>query len=71
MVILIECTEMNWKTSDVNGFCLSIFLDKMGWFFGFIGKLHNDELLIYIFTENVENSTPIIFNKTIYSSCYK
>ena len=62
---------MNWKTSYVNGLCVSIFLDNMGWFFGVIGKFHNDEYLIYIFTGNVENGTPIIFNKTIYSSWYK
>ena len=56
---------MNCKTSDVPGFCISIFLDKMGWLLGIIGKLHNDGCLIYIFTGNVENVTPIIFNKKI------
>ena len=61
-VLFIECTEMNSKSSDVNGLCISIFLDKMVWFLGVIGKLHNDECLIYIFTGNVENGTPIIFN---------
>ena len=54
---------MNWKTSDVNGLCIFSLLDKMGWFFGVTVKLHNDECLIYIFTGNVENGTPIIFNK--------
>ena len=62
---------MNWKTSDINGLCISIFLYKMGWFLGIIVKLHNNECLIYIFTGNVENGTPIIFNKTIYSSWYE
>ena len=62
---------MNWKTSDVNGLCISIFLDDMGWFFGVIGKFHNDECLIYIFTVNVENGTLIIFNKLIYLYWYK
>ena len=42
----------------------------MVWFLGFIGNLYNYECLINIFTGNVENSTPIIFNKTIYSSWY-
>ena len=28
-VPFIECTEMNWKTSDVNGLCISILLDNM------------------------------------------
>ena len=62
---------MNWKTSDVNFLCLSVLLDKMGWFLGGIGKSHNDECLIYIFIGNVENGTPIILNKTIYSYWYK
>ena len=70
-VLFIECTEMNWKTSDVNGLFISIFLDKMGWFLGVIGNFHNDECLIQVFTRNVENGTPIIFNKSIYSSWYK
>ena len=52
---------MNWKTSDVNDFCIPIFLDNMGWFLCDIGKLHNDEYLIYVFTGNIENCTPIIF----------
>ena len=70
-VPFIKCTEMNWKTSDVNGLCNSIFLDNMGCFLGVIGKLHNDECLIYIFTGNVENITPIVFNKTLYRYLYK
>ena len=56
---------MNWKASYVNG------LDKMGWFLGVIGKNNNDECLIYIFTGNVENGTPTIFNKTLYRYWYK
>ena len=43
----------------------------MGWLLGVIGKIHNDECLIYIFTENVENGTALIFNKTIYSYWYE
>ena len=43
----------------------------MGCFLGVIGKLHNDECLIYIFTWNVENVTPIIFNRILYPSWYK
>ena len=37
---------------------------------GVIGKFHNGEYLIYIFTGNVENSNPIIFNNNK-SSWYK
>ena len=31
-VIFIKFTEINWKISNVNGLCISIFLDKIGWF---------------------------------------
>ena len=62
---------MNWKTSDINGLCILIFLDNMGWFLGVIGKLHNDECLIHTFTGNFENGILIIFNKIIYPSWYK
>ena len=54
---------MNWKKSDVNALCISIFLDNMVWFLGIIGKPHNDECLIHIFTDKVENGNTIIFNK--------
>ena len=70
-IIFIECTEMNWKKSYLNGLCSLIFLDNMGWFLGVIGTIHNDEYSIYIFTENVENGTPIIFNKILYYYWYK
>ena len=43
----------------------------MGWFLVVIGKLHSDEYLIYIFTGNVENGNPIIFNKSLYQYFYK
>ena len=33
---------------------------------GIIGKPHNDECIIYIFTGNFQNSTPSIFNKSLY-----
>ena len=69
-VIFVECTEMNWKISDVNGFCVSILLDKMGCYLGVIGKLHNDEFLIYIFIGKIENGNLIIFNKTLYNYWY-
>ena len=62
---------MTWKTSDVNGLCVSIFLKNMGWYLGVIGNLDNYECLIYIFTGKYENVTPIIFNKTLYHCWYK
>ena len=38
---------------------------------GVIGKLQNDEYLIYIFTGKFQNGTWIIFHKTIYHCWYK
>ena len=43
----------------------------MGWYLGVIGKLHNDEYLIYIFTGEFLNGTPKIFNKLQYHFWYK
>ena len=40
-IIFIECTELNWNRKYANGFCVSIFLKDMGWYFGVIGKLNN------------------------------
>ena len=57
---------MNWKLTDANGLCVSIFLKNMGWYLGVIGKLHNDEYLIYILTGKVQNGNPSIFNKSLY-----
>ena len=62
---------MNWKTSDVDGLYIFIFLENMVWILGFIGNLHNDECLIYIFTGDVENGTQIIFNEIMFWSSYK
>ena len=45
-VLFIECTEMNLKTSDVNGLCISVFLNKMGCYLGVIWNLRNNECLI-------------------------
>ena len=36
----------------------------MGWYLGFIGKLHSDECLIYTFMGEVLNGTKNIFNKS-------
>ena len=68
---VVEATEINWGTSDVNLWRISIFLKNIGWYLGYIGKIHNDECLIYIFTGKVENGTPIILNKILYHSWYK
>ena len=66
-VLFVECTEMNWKHTDANGLCFLILLINMRWYLGFMGKLQNDECIIYIFTGKVENGTPSIFNKTLYN----
>ena len=68
--LFVEWNEMNWKTSNVNGLCTSIFFNKMGWYLSVIGKPHSTEFLIKIFTVKVENGTPVIFNKTLYHSWF-
>ena len=42
----------------------------MVWYLGVIGNIYNDEYLIYVFTGKIQNSTPIIFNKTLYNFWY-
>ena len=37
-VLLIECTEINWKTSGVNGLCIIFLLNNMVWYLSVIGK---------------------------------
>ena len=66
-----ECTEMNWKGTDSNCLWVSIILNNMGWYLGVIGNLHNDEFVIYISIGKVQNSTPSIFNKSLYRCWYK
>ena len=44
---------------------VSKFLKKKGWYLVVIGKLHNDECIIYIFTGKVQNGTPIIFKECL------
>ena len=43
----------------------------MGQYLGAIGKPHNDECLINIFTRKFENGNLIIFNKKLYRFWYK
>ena len=62
---------MNWKTANVDCLCISIFLNKVGWYLGVILMLHNEDCFVYILKGKVENGTPIIFNKTLYHSWYK
>ena len=31
-VLFIDCIKINWKKSYVNGLCISIFLNKKGWY---------------------------------------
>ena len=54
---------MSWKTSNANGLCISILLNKIGWYLGVIEKLHKDQCLFKIFTGKVENVTTIILIK--------
>ena len=43
----------------------------MGRYLGVIGKLHNDECLIYIFTGEVINGTTNIFTNSQYNCWFK
>ena len=45
-VLFIECTEINWETTDENSFFVSIFLKNMVWYLGVIVKFHNNECII-------------------------
>ena len=45
-VLFIECTEINWETTDENIFFVSIFLKNMVWYLGVIVKFHNNECII-------------------------
>ena len=65
-VLFVKCTEINCKGTDENGLCVSIFLKNMGWYLVVIGKLQNDECLVYIFTSKIQNGITGIFNKTLY-----
>ena len=69
--LFIDCTELNWGGKDANGLCVYIFFKNMGVYLGVIGKLHNYEGLIYIFTGGFLNGTPNIFNKSYYHFWYK
>ena len=61
--------NMEWK--DANRLCVFIFFKYMGCYLVVIGKLHNNECLIHIFTGEVINDTPNIFNKSKYYGWYK
>ena len=63
--------ELNWNRKYVNGLCVSIFLKDMGCYLGVIGNIQNDECLIYIFTVEVLNGNPSIFNKSHCHSWYE
>ena len=65
-VHIIECTEMNCKTTDANCLFVSIFLKNLVWYLGVKGNLHTNECQIYILTGKVENGATILFNKTLY-----
>ena len=71
MFLKIQCTELNWNKTYENGFFVYIFFKDMGGYVGVIGNLHNDECLIYIFTDGVLNDTLNMFNKSDYYCWYK
>ena len=60
-VIWIKYTGLIFSKSDENGLGVYIFFKYIGWYLGVIGKLHNNECLIYVFTGECFNGTPNIF----------
>ena len=66
--VFIECTEWNWNGKYSNGLCVSVFFEYTDWYLRVIGKLHNYECLVYIFTGEGLNVNPSIFNKS-HSRC--
>ena len=70
-VLFVEFTVLNWNRRDANDLCVSILLYYMGRYLEVIGKIHDDEYMIYIFTDKFINGTPSIFNKSNYRGWYK
>ena len=56
-VPFIGFTGLNWKIKYSNVLSVSVFFKNMGWYLVVVGKLHNDECLIYIFMGGVLNGT--------------
>ena len=70
-VIFIECTELILKIKYVSGLFVYFFFKNTAWYLGVIGKVHNNECLIYIFIDEVLNGTPNIFTNSQYHLWYK
>ena len=56
----IKYSEIIWNKRDANGSCVPVFIIDMGWYLWVIGRLHNDETLVYLFTGEVIDGTPNI-----------
>ena len=70
-ILFIECDEIICNRKNTNGLCASILFKYMLWWLGVIGKLHNDECLIYLFTGEVLNGTPNTFTNSQYNYWFK
>ena len=63
--------EILWNNRDSNGLCVSILIKYMEWYLVVIGKLHNEECLIYIFIREIKYDTPNILKNSHYNSLFK
>ena len=63
-VLFIDCSEIVLSKIIPNGLRVSLFIEDMEWYLGVIGRLSNKETLMYLFTVEVTDGTPI-FRKTV------
>ena len=70
-VLFIEYTWIIWNRKYASVLCVSVWFKDMGWYLGVIGRIHNDECLIYLFTGEVLNGNPNIFTNLQYHCWYK
>ena len=52
---------------DTSILCVSVFVKDMGWYWGFIVRLHYEETMIYLFTGYVTSGTTNIFKEIQYN----
>ena len=50
---------------------ISVLIKDLGWYLRVIGKLHNEECLIYILTGEVQYVTPNTFTRQQYNNWFQ
>ena len=70
-VIFIECTGIKWGKRNKNGLCVSVFIKYMGLYLGLIGRIHDSDCLIYIFTSSYIDGNPKVFNNSQYNCWFE